>query len=117
MIRARRGGSVVPVLAARNANLAVRFELEAGLLAVVAVATSRTGGPVRRGRARAGGRRSGPGAPRARHSRAAAGAARRPVRRLASGVARRRLGIRALTPSWPAALAVADAVLVAVWNQ
>jgi hypothetical protein len=56
MIRARRGGSVVPVLAAQ-------------------------------------------------------------VAALASGVARRRLGIRALTPSWPAALAVADAVLVAVWNQ
>ena len=44
MICARRGGSVILVLAAaQNANLAVRFLLETGLLAVVAVAAWRSG--------------------------------------------------------------------------
>ena len=123
MICARCGGSVVPVLAAaQNANLAVRFLLETGLLAVVAVAAWRSGrSPVARWA-------RGVLVPAA----VAVGwvlfvhgaSVPQPVRvtaqvgALALGVAAlRRLGSRALTTSSLAVLAVGNAVLLAVSNQ
>ncbi len=123
MICARGGGSVVPVLAAaQNAHLAVRFLLETGLLAVVAVAAWRSGrSPVTR---RAGVVLvpaavavgwvllvHGVSVPQPVRMAAQVGA-------LALGVAAlRRLGSRALTTSSLAALAVGIAVLLAVSNQ
>ena len=123
MTCARRGGSVVPVLAAaQNANLAVRFLLEAGLLAVVAVAAWRSGrSPVARWArvvlvpaAVAVGwvlLVHGLSVPQPVRMAAQVGA-------LALGVAAlRRLGSRALTTSSLAVLAVGNAVLLTVWNQ
>jgi hypothetical protein len=123
MTGARRGGSVILVLAAaQNANLAVRFLLETELLAVVAVAAWRSGrSPVARWA-------RGVLVPAA----VAVGwvlfvhgaSVPQPVRvtaqvgALALGVATlRRLGSRALTTSSLAVLAVGNAVLLAVSNQ
>ncbi len=120
MICARRGGSVVPVLAAaQNANLAVRLLLETGLLAVASwrgggSPVTRWAGVVLMPAAVAAGwvlLVHGVSVPQPVRMAAQVGA-------LALGVAAlRRLGSRALTTSSLAVLAVGNAVLLAVWNQ
>ena len=123
MIFARRRGSVIGMLAAaQTANLAVRFGLEIALLAVVAVAAWRTGRTPRSRWARVV---LVPGAVALAWLLLVHGTSiPQPVRvaaqlaALAVGIAAlRRVGARPLTTSSLTALAVGNAVLLAVWNQ
>jgi hypothetical protein len=121
-LRAPRRDRDHMLAAAQNANLALRFGLEMALLAVVAVAAWRSGHTPATRWTRVV---LLPGAVAVAWVLLVHGASVPPPVRAAAQVAAlalgvvvlRRLGARPLTTSSLAALAVGNAVLLAVWNQ